>query len=493
MQQNQIFAGRYRLIEKIGTGGFSVVWLSKDEMTENTEVAIKIFAPDKGLDQNGIKQFSREYAITAKLKHLHLLKPSHFSIFKGSPYLILPFCSKGSLQNVLDEKGSLSEEEILNVIKDVANGLNYLHKHNILHQDIKPDNILIDDDGRYMLTDFGISTRMRNTLKKATSNNHSLTLAYAPPERYSAHPENTKAGDIFSLGVMLYELATGDVPWDGNGGVMLLKGAEIPKIPDTCSKELQDLVYKCMSKEKEGRPTAEELLNIIKTISFSETTSKERERSRNRTYRRKGGQTEKYDFINAEERKQYEKALELYKQKRYKGAKAQIKFTINQYGEKKAYNRLLEKCLSRLEIMGRQTQKYDFINAEERKQYEKALELYKQKRYKGAKVQIKFIINQYGEKEAYNRLLEKCAAKLEKRTEKNTDRFTAKSKNNFLVPGIIIVILLIFGGFIVKNLYFDKTELKPDLEKRWKAIADYTKVLEVDPDKKIDYNKRGLD
>ncbi len=269
MSQTQIFAGRYRLDKKIGSGGYSEVWLAKDEMAGDTEVAIKIYAPDKGLDQNGIKQFSREYTITAQLQHNNLLIARHYDIHDGSPYLIMPYCSRGSLQGELYEKGSLPEEEIFKIIKDVAEGLHYLHNKDILHQDIKPDNVLIYDDGRYMLTDFGISTRMRSTLKKATSTKSALTLAYAPPERYSENPENTKSGDIFSLGVMLYELATGDVPWDGNGGMVLLTGAQIPKIPNSYSNELRNLVFACMSKAKEDRPAAEDLLKFVKGNSIA--------------------------------------------------------------------------------------------------------------------------------------------------------------------------------------------------------------------------------
>ncbi|WP_372793717.1 protein kinase [Lutibacter sp.] len=268
MEQKQIFAGRYRLENKIGLGGYSEVWLAKDEMAGDTEVAIKIFAPDKGLDQNGIKQFSREYTITAKLQHANLLTAKHYDIHEGSPYLVMPYCLKGSLQNELSKKEKFHEEAILKVLKDVSQGLHYLHNEGILHQDIKPDNVLIYNDGRYMLTDFGISTRMRSTLKKATSTNSAMTLAYAPPERYSANPENTKEGDVFSLGVMLYELATGDVPWDGNGGMVLLTGAQIPKISNIYSKELQSIIFACMSKNKEDRPTTTDLLNFtnIETV-----------------------------------------------------------------------------------------------------------------------------------------------------------------------------------------------------------------------------------
>ena len=277
MIENQIFAGRYSLVKQIGSGGFSEVWLGKDEMADDAELAIKIYAPDKGLDTNGIKQFSREYSITSKMQHNNLLVAKHFDIFEGSPFLVMPYCSNGSLQSRLDESGTFNESDLLKVIKEVGRGLSYLHSQNILHQDIKPDNVLIYDDGRYMLTDFGISTKMRSTLKKATTQQKALTVAYSPPEKYSANPENTKAGDVFSLGVMLYELATGNLPWDGNGGMVLLTGAQIPKLPNTFSKGLVDLVYKCMSKETKNRPTVEDVLNFAdngKSVSENNSSLK---------------------------------------------------------------------------------------------------------------------------------------------------------------------------------------------------------------------------
>jgi len=254
-----LFASRYRLLKQIGLGGFSVVWLSADELADNFECAIKIYAPERGLDDAGLRQFRKEYTVTANLQHLGLLKATYFDVHVGSPFLVMPFCKNGSLAGMLQEKGTFTEREIAEVLLQITDALAYLHEEEILHQDIKPDNVLISDKEKYLLTDFGISSRMRSTLRKSTTTQKALTLAYAPPERFNASQESLPAGDVFSLGVMLFELATGDVPWMGAGGSVLKADTELPKLPGTFSKELTTLMQRCMAYDPIKRPTAREL------------------------------------------------------------------------------------------------------------------------------------------------------------------------------------------------------------------------------------------
>ena len=89
MQKDDVFAGRYRLTKHLGTGGFAQVWKSEDQMAEGVVLALKIFAPGRGLDENGIKLFRKEYALTVPLNHPHLLKASHFDVYQGSPKLTI--------------------------------------------------------------------------------------------------------------------------------------------------------------------------------------------------------------------------------------------------------------------------------------------------------------------------------------------------------------------------------------------------------------------
>lgn len=257
---NQILNERYKLLNRLGSGGFSVVWLAEDLYTRS-KVAVKIFAPDKGLDENGLKQFQKEYVRTRGIKHPNLLVPEHFDIIQisNSPFLVLPYCSNGSLDARIREKGALSEKEIAQVLVEVCGGLAELHRKGILHQDIKPDNVLIDEEKKYQLTDFGISRDMRSTLNKATANQSYLTVSYSAPERYLAKPVDTFASDIFSVGVMLYELCTTHVPWDGAGGMVLNAGAQIPSLPEPYSRRLNAIIELCLDPEHENRPTAEQL------------------------------------------------------------------------------------------------------------------------------------------------------------------------------------------------------------------------------------------
>lgn len=262
-----LFANRYVLTELIGIGGFSEVWKAQDSRADELIVALKIYCPERGMDQHGIEIFKKEYALTQPLNHPNLLKSSYFDIEGGSPYLIMPYCGAGSLARVLHKEGKLEEGEIALILRDICEGLSYLHQQQppILHQDIKPDNILLADDGRYMLSDFGISSKMRSTMRKATSNMVSLSLAYSAPERFSGNPVSLPASDIFSLGTLLYELCTGDVPWMGNGGMVLLSGAELPHLPGgNFPPELNQLIRSCMNPRPEKRPQAAQLLAVAK-------------------------------------------------------------------------------------------------------------------------------------------------------------------------------------------------------------------------------------
>jgi TPR repeat protein len=265
LQKETLFAGRYLLIRQVGVGGFSEVWEARDQEADGVSVAIKIYAPGRGLDDDGITLFRKEYSITLPINHPHLLKVQYFGVYEGSPYLIMPYCSNGSVASLLNGGKTFTEEESAALLAQLSDALAYLHSRNpaIIHQDIKPDNVLIDEDGNFLLTDFGISSRMRHTMAKSTGKaSTSMSIAYAPPERFSGTPRSLAASDVFSLGVMLYELCTGDVPWVGNGGAALLKGAEVPNLPPQYSRRFNGLVRSCLQVEPESRPTAVTLAEL---------------------------------------------------------------------------------------------------------------------------------------------------------------------------------------------------------------------------------------
>ena len=260
LTENQLFANRYRLVKRLGQGAFSEVWKAEDTKAGNLTVALKVYAPDKGLDEDGSKIFGEEFAIVFNIHHQNLLTPSTFDEEKNSPYLVLPFCERGSATRLI---GKADERQVAQFLHDVSSALAYLHESEIVHQDIKPDNVLMDAKGNFLVTDFGISTRIRSTLRRSVGDKKSAgTTAYMGPERFSKNPAPVKASDIWSLGATMYELMTGDVPFGDIGGGMQKMNAEVPDIPGGYSTELKRLVERCLAPDTWDRPTAAQIRDI---------------------------------------------------------------------------------------------------------------------------------------------------------------------------------------------------------------------------------------
>ena len=255
-EPNNIFADRYELKELLGRGSFGEVWLSYDKVAR-VDVAIKIYI---ALDNRGLEDFRNEYRSVYDIQHPNILTPTHFDVWNNRPYLVMHYCPVSCDRKI----GEMTEEEIWKFIADVSGGLSYLHEQDIIHRDIKPDNILQDSSGRYVLTDFGLSKKLRSSLRRnSTRAQHqeeaSGSLSYMGPELFDAKPEAVKATDIWALGVTVYEMLVGELPFMGQGGIMLKNGAEIPELPERYSYGLRKLVHDCLQKNPWDRPTAEQL------------------------------------------------------------------------------------------------------------------------------------------------------------------------------------------------------------------------------------------
>ena len=254
-----LFAMRYRLERRIGRGGFAEVWLARDEKAGDLVVALKIFAPQGGLDPQSLELFRREFRLVFSLNHPYLLRPSHLDDWEDSPYLVMPYCPGGSLALRV---GSFTEAEAARLLYQAGSALAYLHAQEppIVHQDIKPDNFLVDEQGNYLLSDFGISLRIRSTLRRSMRQAASAgTMAYMAPERFGKSPLPIKASDIFSLGVTTYELLTGHAAFGEQGGMLLKLGAEVPVLPEGYNRGLSELLERCMAQDPWDRPTAEQV------------------------------------------------------------------------------------------------------------------------------------------------------------------------------------------------------------------------------------------
>lgn len=278
-----LFDGHYRLLYPLSTEGATAdVWLAIDENTVDEDmsdedderreetgmrVAIKVYRPKNALDVEGEQRFRDEYKIVYECRHANLLQPTGFSIYNNCPYLVLPFCENGSSEKLI--RDNLSEDEIWKFIMDVSSGLNRLHTNNpqIVHQDIKPANILIDNMHNYAITDFGISSK-RGGVHGYFDEEKSGTMAYMAPERFLEGNEPMPQSDIWAFGATLFEILTGEVPFGENGGKNQERSkASMPQMPGV-SSTIQHLVYACLEYEVGNRPTAQELMDAARHRQF---------------------------------------------------------------------------------------------------------------------------------------------------------------------------------------------------------------------------------
>ena len=257
LEPNILFHDRYRLIEMKGRGSFGEVWLAHDEHLD-MDVAIKVYI---ALDDRGVADFKSEYKTTFGLNHPNLLHANHFDQCESRPYLVMPYCPDA----VTNYIGNIDEPTVWRFIRDVSAGLEYLHSMGIIHHDIKPDNVLIDMEGNFLITDFGISKKIRSTLRRNSARQGEVndlgggSISYMGPEMFGPKPESVNATDIWALGATLYELCEGELPFFGQGGGMQLNGAQVPELTAHYSDDLKQIVQACLAKAPWERPAAAQL------------------------------------------------------------------------------------------------------------------------------------------------------------------------------------------------------------------------------------------
>lgn len=278
-----LFDGRYRLIKLLSTeGGTADVWLAENydsidtKLSEDTDdiirvegsgvlVAIKIYRPKNILDIDGEHNFRSEFKTIFNCRHSNLLPTTDYSICDGIPYLVMPFCENGSAESLIGKLNN--ENDIWKFLTDVSIGLSYLHsiKPQIIHQDIKPANILIDSNKNYCITDFGISVKSGGVEDNQYRENESSgTTIYMPPERFKDGYKPDASSDIWSFGATIYEILTGDVPFGNYGGAAQLEGRQIPPIKKNISKRIKNIVYACLNADPQKRPSAEYIAEYSK-------------------------------------------------------------------------------------------------------------------------------------------------------------------------------------------------------------------------------------
>ena len=250
---------QYELLGEIGRGGMSVVYRARD-VRLNREVAIKVLPPELTYDPAIRPRFTREAQTSAHLTHPHIVPIYDVGERDGIAYFVMGFISGGNLASLLTREPKQPIEEVRRILAEVASALDYAHARGVIHRDIKPDNILLDQDsGRAMVTDFGIARAVEAGTRLTVTGIAVGTPTYMSPEQAVGEREIDGRSDIYSLAVVGYQMLTGRVPFSaGNSLALLLKHVNeaprpIHELRPDAPRPLRDAIERALAKSPEDR------------------------------------------------------------------------------------------------------------------------------------------------------------------------------------------------------------------------------------------------
>jgi len=258
-----IFASRYQIIEELGHGGMGKVYRALDKKL-NEEVALKLIKPEIALDKGALERFSNELKLARKIRHKNVCQMFDLGEDQGTRYITMEYVHGEDLKQLIRKVGRLSPGQAVGIARQVCDGLEEAHKLGVVHRDLKPQNIMVDEDGKARIMDFGIARSLSG--KSITGAGVMIgTPEYMSPEQVEGK-EVDQRSDIYSLGVILYEMVTGRLPFIGETPISVAhkQKYEAPEDPKHLNAQLPEdlsrVILRCLEKDKEKRyQSAEEL------------------------------------------------------------------------------------------------------------------------------------------------------------------------------------------------------------------------------------------
>lgn len=247
---------RYRIIDTLGEGGMANVYLAEDIILQR-KVAVKILRLDLQKEPQTLARFQREALATSELSHPNIVMVLDVGTDHGLPYMVMEYVDGPDLKEYIRTNSPLNLGNIIKIMDQILSAMSLAHKHNVIHRDLKPQNILMDKHGNIKIADFGIAVALNQN--SVTQTNSAIgSVHYMSPEQTRGGLV-TKQSDIYSLGIIIYELITGNVPFNGDSAVSIaLKHAQEPipsirKQDPNIPQPLENVVLKATAKDPRDR------------------------------------------------------------------------------------------------------------------------------------------------------------------------------------------------------------------------------------------------
>ncbi len=269
IMKGQKINDRYQIIKTIGEGGMANVYLAYDTILDRN-VAVKVLRGDLATDEKFVRRFQREALSASSLSHPNIVEVYDVGEDNGSYYIVMEYIEGKHLKQLLKKRGSLTLTEVVDIMLQVTDGMSAAHDSYIIHRDIKPQNIMILENGLIKITDFGIAMALNSTQLTQT-NSVMGSVHYLPPEQASGKGATIQS-DVYSMGILMYELLTGTLPFRGDNAVEIaLKHIKEP-FPSVREKvnnipqSIENIIMRATAKNVKNRYTdAKEMHDDLKT------------------------------------------------------------------------------------------------------------------------------------------------------------------------------------------------------------------------------------